>query len=129
MATSIPSQLRAFFEQRADGELRSIIKYKKESSEIIYIRDDVAEQYDGRELESAIADSRMESLTAPMYNEAFSDDHGELTCITQCFENVIEMNFVIADGEGVAVALNAEAMTEAHGLVAEARGLVMANHQ
>lgn len=129
MAMRVASELKELFGQQSDGNLRSVIKYEEQSSDIVYIRDDVAEQYDERELEAAIADSRMESLTAPMYNESFSDDHGDLSCIVQCFENVIEMNFVIADGEGVAVALNADAMAETHGLVAEAREIVLAGRK
>ena len=71
----------------------------------------------------------MESLTASMYAETFSEDHGQLTCLVQCFENVIEMNFVLEDGVGAAVALDAEAMADAHGLVAEARQIVLGERQ
>lgn len=67
----------------------------------------------------------MDSLTAPIYKNTFSEDHGELTCLVQCFENVIEMNFVLSDGVGAAVALDAEAMADSHGLVAEARQIVI----
>jgi len=129
MATRMVSRLEEFFEQRTDGNLRSIVKYEEDSHDIVYLRDDVAEQYTSEEIESAIDDSRMESLTAPIYEDTYSEDHGQLTCLVQCFENVIEMNFVLEDGVGAAVALDAEAMTEAHGLVAEARAIVMEERQ
>ncbi len=125
MATRMATRLENFFEQRTDGNLRSIVKYEEDTYEIVHLRDDVAEQYTTDELESAIDDSRMESLTAPIYENTFSEDHGQLTCLVQCFENVIEMNFVLEDGVGAAVALDAEAMADAHGLVAEARRIVL----
>ncbi|GAA0216639.1 hypothetical protein GCM10009000_034270 [Halobacterium noricense] len=123
------TRLENFFEQRTDENLRSIVKYEEESYDIVYLRDDVAEQYTTEEIESAIDDSRMESLTAPIYEDTYSEDHGQLTCLVQCFENVIEMNFVLEDGVGAAVALDAEAMADAHGLVAEARAIVMEERQ
>lgn len=119
------TRLQEFFEQRTNGNLRSIVKYEEESYEIVHLRDDVVEQYTTDEIESAIDESRMESLTAPIYEDTFSEDHGQLTCLVQCFENVIEMNFVLEDGLGAAVALDAEAMADAHGLVAEARRIVL----
>ncbi|WP_188884156.1 hypothetical protein [Halarchaeum grantii] len=125
MATRMATRLEDFFEQRTDGHLRSIVKYEENSYEIVYLRDDVAEQYTTEEIESAIDDSRMESLTAPIYEDTYSRDHGNLTCLVQCFENVIEMNFVLEDGVGAAVALDAKAMADAHGLVAEARRIVL----
>ena len=129
MATRMATRLEDYFEQRTDGKLRSIVKYEQETYEIVDLRDDVAKQYTADEIESAIDDSRMESLTAPIYEGTFSEDHGQLTCLVQCFENVIEMNFVLEDGVGAAVALDAEAMTDAHGLVAEARQIVLEERQ
>ena len=51
--------------------------------------------------------------------------HGELTSLVQCFENVIEMNFVLSEGAGTVVALDGEAMGDATGIVAEARRIVL----
>lgn len=129
MAERMASRLEAFFEQRADGNLRSIVKYEQDHFEIVYLRDDVAEQYSDVELESAVDDSRMESLSAPMYEDTFAEDHGDLICMVKCFQNVVEMNFVLADGVGAAVALDEEALTDAHGLVAEARSIVVEERQ
>lgn len=125
MATRMATRLENYFEQRTDGMLRSIIKYEQDSHEIIHLRDDVAQQYTRDKLESAIDESRMESLAAPIYENTFSDDHGQLTCLVQCFASVIEMNFVLDDGVGAAVALDADAMGDAHGLVGDAREIVL----
>ena len=67
MATRMATRLEDFFEQRTDGKLRSIVKYEQDTYEIVHLRDDVAEQYTTDEIEFAIDDSRMESLTAPIY--------------------------------------------------------------
>lgn len=119
------SRLEMFFSERTGGNLRSIVKYQPDSFEIVYLRDDVADQYTDAELGDAIDDSRMESLTAPIYDDMFSADHGDLTCLVKCFQHVIEMNFVLDDGVGAAVALDEEAMADAHGLVAEAHQIVL----
>lgn len=119
------SRLQEFFENRANNKLRSIVKYDADGMEIVYIRDDVSEQYTDEERETAIDESRMESLHVPIYEHAFSENHGDLQCMVNCFENVIEMNFAIEDGVGVAVAMDAEAMDDAHGLVSEARKIAI----
>lgn len=125
MAARLASRLEEYFQERTNGNLRSIVIYEPDDSEIIYLRGDVADQYTKSELNEAVDDSRMESLSAPIYENLFSHDHGDITCLVKCFENVIEMNFVLADGKGTAVALDSEAMADAHGLVAEARQIVI----
>jgi hypothetical protein len=125
MAMRMASRLEEFFEERTDGNLRSIVKYDHDSHDAVYLRDDVAEQYTEDEIKKAVDDSRMDSLTAPIYKDTFAEDHGELTCLVQCFENVIEMNFVLEDGVGAAVALDAEAFAESQGIVAAAREIVI----
>ncbi|MBX0296809.1 hypothetical protein [Haloarcula nitratireducens] len=125
MAQKLASRLETFFKEKTDGDLRSIVQYEQGDFTVAYLRDDVAEQYTDDEFADAIDDSRFESFSAPIYDDLFSDEHGELTCLVKCFENVLEMNFVLADGVGTAVALEAEAFSETHGLVAEARDVVV----
>lgn len=125
MSSQVASRLKGFFEERVNEELRSIIRYDKDDLEVEYIREDVAAQYSEDELEKAIDESRLESLHAPLYEHTFSKDHGDLQCMVTCFENVIEMNFAIEDGVGAAVAIDAEAMDESHGVVSEARNIVL----
>lgn len=125
MAGAIATKVEEFFRQRAEDDLRSVIQYEPESFEAVYMRDDVAEQYTREEIERAVDDSRMESLSAPIYEHVFSEDHGELTCLVKCFEEVVEMNFVVSDGTGTTVALDAEALDGAHGLVVDARQIVV----
>lgn len=41
-----------------------------------------------------------------MRNFPYPEGHGDITCMVKCFENVIEMNFVIDDGVGSVVDSN-----------------------
>ena len=125
MSVQVASQLKEFFEEHMDGELRSIVRYDLDEVDVEHIRDDVTDQYTEEELTKAIDESRLDSLHAPLYEHSFSKDHGDLQCMITCFEHVIEMNFAIDDGVGVAVAIDAEAMDEAHGLISEARNIVL----
>jgi len=125
MSVQVASQLKEFFEEHMDGELRSIVRYDLDEVDVEYIRDDVTDQYTEEELTKAIDESRLDSLHAPLYEHSFSKEHGDLQCMITCFEHVIEMNFAIDDGVGVAVAIDAEAMDEAHGLISEARNIVL----
>ncbi|MCD2203854.1 hypothetical protein [Halobacterium sp. KA-6] len=125
MSVQVASQLKEFFEEHMDGELRSIVRYDLDEVDVEHIRDDVTDQYTEEELTKAIDESRLDSLHAPLYEHSFSKDHGDLQCMITCFEHVIEMNFAIDDGVGVAVAIDAEAMDDAHGLISEARNIVL----
>lgn len=125
MSQHVASRLREFFEEQTDEELRSIVRYDRNDIEIEYIRNDVAGEYNDEELKKAIDESRLDSLHAPLYEHSFSKDHGDLQCMVTCFEDVIEMNFVIDDGVGAAVAVDATAMDDTHGFISEARNIVL----
>ena len=125
MATRLASRLESFFRDRVGDDLRSIVRYEQHDFDVEFVRDDVEARYTEDELEAAVDESRMESLSAPIYTDAFAEDHGELTCLTACFEHTIEMNFILDDGVGVAVGLDVEAMEGTHGLVADAREVVV----
>lgn len=129
MSPEVASRLEQFFEQRTDGELRSIVTYDHDSVDVVYIRDDVAAQYTDTEVRNAVDSARIESLYAPIYERTFSKDHGDLECLVNCFEHVVEMNFALAAGVGAAVALDAEAMDEAHGLVSAARNVALEDRE
>jgi hypothetical protein len=128
VAETIPP-FREFFEEHAGEYLRSIVWYGHNDYEVLYLRDDVAAQYDDQELYEAIDLNRLDSLTSSVYEDAFADDHGEMRCLLQCFENAIDMNFILDDGIGVIVTLNAAAMAESHGLITKAHDLLDAEHE
>jgi hypothetical protein len=121
----VATRLEEWLKNRTGRKLRSIIRYEGGEFEVTYLRDDVAQQSTEDEIKAAVDESRMESLTAPIYNNAFSEAHGDLTCLVKIFENVVELNFVVADGLGTAVALDVEALENTHDLIAEAREIVL----
>lgn len=125
MSTRVASQLEEYFEAETNGHLRSIVKYEQNSHDVLFLRDDVEDAYSTDEVAEAVNDSRFESLSAPIYADLFEDGHGELECFVKSFSNVIEMNFVISDGTGVVVALDADAMAGSHGLIVTARNIVV----
>ncbi len=45
MATKMASRLEEYFEERTNGNLRSIVKYNQDSHDVVYLRDDVAVRY------------------------------------------------------------------------------------
>lgn len=125
MVRSLATRLEGYFENRVGDDLRSIILYHEDTHEISYLRDDVATQYSEEDLAQSIDNTRFDSLTKPLYEDAFSEDHGDLTCLVQAFEGAVEMNFVLADGEGVAVGVDATALRETNGLVADAWDILL----
>lgn len=124
MQSAVVASLESFFKERAGEDLRSIITYDGDGHELVFLRDDVTAKYTDDELCEAIDGSRLESLYSPIYEDVYADDHGELQCLIQCFDDVIEINFALGDGEGVAVAIDANAMADAYGIFADARSLI-----
>jgi len=129
MAAETIPRFQQFFEEHAGEHLRGIVRYRPDGYEVIYLREDVAAQCDGQELYEALDQNRLDSLAPPVYEDAFADDHGDMTCLVQCFENVVDMNFVLDDGIGVIVTLDAAAMAEAHEIIAEAHEILAAEHR
>jgi len=125
MVAQLASRLQEFFDDRVGGDLRSIITYQEETHEVMYLRGDVREQYSEEELLAAIDETRFDSLTRPLYESTFADDHGDLTCLVQAYENAVEMNFVLDEGAGVAVGLDSSALEETQGIVADARKILL----
>lgn len=116
--------LEEFFNKKAGEHLRSIVHYDQDNYEIVFLRNDVAAQYDNQQLDRAIDQNRLDSLTSPVYEDLFAEDHGQMRCLIQCFENTIGMNFIIEDGFGAIVTLDAAAITECHGLISKAHDLL-----
>lgn len=125
----LAGQIESLFDEQADEYLRSIMVYESNQFEVVYLRDEVKVQYDTDEIEAVVDDSRMESIVAPTYDETFSSNHGELVCTVKCFENVIELNFVLDEGAGVAVALENGALADLYGIVDEIREVVVEEYE
>jgi len=122
------ARLDRFFQERANDGLRSIVEYDLGGVNVVYLRDDVANQYNKAERADAIDESRMQSMSHSIYEEMFSENHGDLECMVMYFERVVELNFTLDDGAGVTVGLDSEAIGGASELVSDARDIVTNEH-
>lgn len=107
-----------------EESLRSVVSYTAEEYRIEYVRDDVAALYEEADIDRVINDARMESLIAPVATHMVPDSHGELRCQVRCFEEVTEMNFVVGDGRGIAIGIEADFFGEQKSLLGKIRGYV-----
>lgn len=86
--------------------LRSIIGYTRDSYTVHFVRDDVKRTYDDRNIERAIDELRLETIEKEHINNLFQEVHGAFDCRIDVFENAVEMNFAVADGEGLEIAVD-----------------------
>ena len=106
----IPEEVRAlatFVEERVESHLRSVIWYDQGDFEILYGRADVLSRYSTVEIDEVIDELALESREKPLKEQLYT--HGSLNCTIQCYEDGIEMHFVVSEGEGVAIGLDADA--------------------
>lgn len=104
MAPVTPERVATFLQQEVGDELRSVIYYDKETFDLVYVRDDVREQYSERDLERVRQELGVASFGKPALEDLYV--HGDLKCTVQCFEEAIEMHFLASDTEGIAVGLD-----------------------
>lgn len=103
MAESDTDDFVAFLLERAGQAVRSVARYDAESTEILFIRDDVAEHYEPTSIETVLANLREEGEQAARQEHLYA--HGELNSIVRCFDGGIEMHFPYGESEGLAVTL------------------------
>ena len=102
-----PSEaLTDFLQQRVGDHLRSVLYYDSDGGEFLYLRDDVADEYDDAERENVLRDVRLEAVEKPHQEDLYA--HGPLNCTVRCFENAVEMHFPLDETSGTAVALDGE---------------------
>lgn len=104
MAAGNPEQLVTFLETEVGDELRSVIYYDEATFDLIYARDDVQDQYSERDLEQVRQELGVASFGKPALEDLYV--HGELNCTVHCFDEAIEMQFIVSDTEGIAVGLD-----------------------
>ncbi|MGB9986654.1 DUF7522 family protein [Salarchaeum japonicum] len=96
----------AALRDQAGDHLRSIVGYTRDNYTLHYVRDDVRERYTEDELDEAVEEMRLETLEKNYLNSVFQRRHGDLYCRLVVFSEATEMNFVVSDGEGLAVAVD-----------------------
>lgn len=95
--------LARFLDERLGENLRSVVHYEDDGREIIHARDDVFEQYSADEVDHVFQDLGIESLEKPIQEDLYV--HGDLNCVIRMFDEAVEMHFILAPGEGIAVAV------------------------
>lgn len=96
-------------------ELRSILYYSADDREVLYVRDDVNEQYSAAE-EKEIFDHLWMTAFGSIAEENVYV-LGEPKCLVTYFETAVMLNFVIEDDEGVAVSFDADAFPDQQSFV------------
>lgn len=104
MAPRDPERLTEFLKSEVGDELRSVIYYDEDTFDLVYARDDVREQYTESELEDVRQDLGITSFGKPALEGLYV--HGDLQSTVHCFEDAIEMQFLLSDTEGIAVGLD-----------------------
>ena len=104
MAPANPERVATFLEQEVGDELRSVIYYDETTFDLVYVRDDVREQYSERDLERVRQELGVASFGKPALEDLYV--HGDLQCTVQCFQEAIEIHFLASDTESIAVGLD-----------------------
>lgn len=99
-------QIVALLQDEIGDHLRSIIGYTGESYTVHYLREDVADAYDETDIDRTLEELRLETLEKEYLNSLFQEMHGDFECRIDMFGDAVEMNFVVADGEGLEVAID-----------------------
>ncbi|NHN58633.1 MULTISPECIES: hypothetical protein [Halorussus] len=105
--TETPSEaLTEFLRERVGDHMRSVLTYDDEGAELLYVRDDVADQYTDEEMARVADDVRLEAVAKHHQEDLYR--HGELNATVRCFDDAVEMHFPRDETSGTAVALDGE---------------------
>ena len=100
------SRIVSLMENRETDPLRSIIGYTHDAYTIHYLRDDVKQMYEDHNFDHAIDELRLETLEKEYINDLFQEMHGEFECRIDVFDDAVEMNFIVDEGEGLELAVD-----------------------
>lgn len=106
MTETSAEALTEFLRARVGDHLRSVIQYDDAGADLLYVRDDVADEYTDDEVERVVRDVRLEAVEKPHQESLY--EHGPLDCTIRCFEDAVEMHFPHDERSGTAVALDGE---------------------
>lgn len=98
--------LTEFLKERVGNHLRSVIFYDNNGGEVLYVRDDVADEYSENDIEEVVRDVRLEAVEKPHQESLYS--HGPLNCTLRSFDDAVELHFPHDETSGTAVALDGE---------------------
>lgn len=109
MSRAAARDLSAFLQEQVGDNLRSVAYYDADDYDVVYLRDDVADEYTETDHERVGRDVRLENVERHLQEDLYV--HGDLQCTVRCFEDAVEMHFALDDATGVTAALDAEALT------------------
>ena len=104
-----------FVLDRAGEAVRSVVRYDADASEVLFLRDDVADTYSPLTIETVVTSLRREGEQSQRQEHLYA--HGQLNCIVRCFDGGLEMHFPFGEEEGVAVALEPRAAQQLYSFV------------
>ncbi|WP_135826127.1 DUF7522 family protein [Halorussus ruber] len=106
MSENSSEALAEFLKARVGDHLRSVIFYDDEGGEVVYVRDDVADQYTDEDVAEVVRDVRLEAVDKPHQESLYT--HGSLECTLRSFGDAVELHFPHDETCGTAVALDSE---------------------
>jgi hypothetical protein len=118
-STEFGERIESVIRAQTEDSLRSIIGYTRDAYTVHYLRPDVRRTYDERNIERAIDELRLETLEKEYINNLFQEVHGDFDCRIDVFENAVEMNFAVAEGEGLEIAIDRDHFADQDTLVGD----------
>lgn len=115
MSRSSATDLVPFLKEEAGEYLRSVVHYCGKDREILYLKEEIEEQYTEDDLEDIF-----ESLFFEAFGRGYQEEmyvHGQLNCVVRCFDEAVELHFPHGETTGTAVALEPAATADLEGLV------------
>lgn len=107
MSLTAAKSMVEFLRQDAGPYLRSAFHYDAEEYELLYIRDDVDEQYTDEELQRVVDDWRAKKWDGDEYERLLSV--GNLHCTVRLFDEAIIFHFAQGPRVGTVVTLDPQA--------------------
>jgi hypothetical protein len=104
MSASSAEALTEFLRECVGDHLRSVIYYDDGGGEVLYVRDDVADQYTDDDVAEVVRDVRLEAVEKTHQEDLYA--HGPLNATVRCFDDAVEMHFPHDETSGTAVALD-----------------------
>lgn len=115
MPQAVPGNLVGFLRDRAGEHLRGVVRYDRDSHELLYRRRDVGRAFSDDDLARVVDDLRRGS--ADPHRLDGMNARGELCCTVRVFDAAVELHFPHAPDAGTVVALEPKAATRLRAFV------------
>lgn len=104
MSIQVSESIAAFFRQETGQALRLVAHYDDESSDIVYLRDDLEETYDDSDFRETFQTHRADRAAAAGQSETI--EAGTQHCTLRVYDSAIVFNFCQTDNVGTIVSVN-----------------------